>query len=42
VKPKTGFFRDGCCNTGREDAGKPHGLRRHDRRVSRVFQIVRQ
>jgi uncharacterized protein (DUF2237 family) len=21
TKPKTGFFRDGCCNTGREDAG---------------------
>ena len=21
MKPKTGFFRDGCCNTGREDAG---------------------
>jgi len=19
--PKTGFYRDGCCNTGREDAG---------------------
>ena len=19
MKPKTGFFRDGCCNTGRED-----------------------
>jgi uncharacterized protein (DUF2237 family) len=23
MKPKTGFFRDGCCNTGREDAGSP-------------------
>src|SRR5580704_11148296 len=21
MKPKTGFFRDGCCNTGREGAG---------------------
>jgi uncharacterized protein (DUF2237 family) len=21
AKPKTGFFRDGCCNTGAEDAG---------------------
>ena len=21
MKPKTGFFRDGCCNTVREDAG---------------------
>ncbi len=21
IKPMTGFFRDGCCNTGREDAG---------------------
>src|SRR6266853_1947500 len=21
MKPKTGFFRDGCCNTGREDVG---------------------
>lgn len=21
IKPMTGFFRDGCCNTSREDAG---------------------
>lgn len=21
IKPTTGFFRDGCCNTGREDIG---------------------
>jgi uncharacterized protein (DUF2237 family) len=21
MKPKTGFFRDGCCNTSREDVG---------------------
>ena len=21
MKPMTGFFRDGCCNTGREDVG---------------------
>ena len=21
IKPMTGFYRDGCCNTGREDAG---------------------
>jgi len=21
IKPMTGFFRDGCCNTGREDVG---------------------
>jgi hypothetical protein len=21
IDPMTGFFRDGCCNTGREDAG---------------------
>jgi uncharacterized protein (DUF2237 family) len=21
AKPETGFFRDGCCNTGREDVG---------------------
>ena len=21
IKPKTGFFRDGCCNTSREDVG---------------------
>jgi len=21
VKPMTGFYRDGCCNTGREDIG---------------------
>ena len=41
MKLKTGFFRDGCCNTGREDAGS-HGLRRYDLGVSRVFQIVRQ
>ena len=23
VGPMTGFYRDGCCNTGREDAGMP-------------------
>jgi uncharacterized protein len=22
-KPMTGFYRDGCCNTGQEDVGKP-------------------
>src|SRR5665647_821777 len=21
IKPMTGFYRDGCCNTGREDIG---------------------
>ena len=21
LKPMTGFYRDGCCNTGRDDAG---------------------
>jgi uncharacterized protein len=21
IKPMTGFYRDGCCNTGREDTG---------------------
>ena len=42
MKPKTGFFRDGCCNTNPEDAREPHGLRRHDCRVSGVFQILRQ
>ena len=21
IKPMTGFFRDGCCNTAREDVG---------------------
>jgi Uncharacterized protein conserved in bacteria (DUF2237) len=21
IKPMTGFYRDGCCNTGREDVG---------------------
>ena len=21
IKPRTGFYRDGCCNTGREDVG---------------------
>ena len=21
IKPTTGFYRDGCCNTGREDIG---------------------
>jgi Uncharacterized protein conserved in bacteria (DUF2237) len=21
-KPMTGFYRDGCCNTGREDVGR--------------------
>ena len=41
MMPKTGFFREGCCNTGRRRR-QPHGLRHHDRSVSRVFQIVRQ
>jgi len=22
IKPMTGFYRDGCCNTGREDIGR--------------------
>ena len=30
IKPMTGFYRDGCCNTEREDVGSQHGLRRDD------------
>ncbi len=29
-KPLTGFFRNGCCDTSREDVGQPYGLRRRD------------
>ena len=39
-KPMTGFYRDGCCNTGRED-WLPRGLRGHDVRISQIFQIAR-
>jgi uncharacterized protein len=42
ISPMTGFYRDGCCNTGREDMGQSYGLRRDDFRFSRVFQIARQ
>ena len=43
IKPMTGFYQDGCCNTGREDIGsQPYDLRRDDFRVSRFFQITRQ
>lgn len=31
LNPMTGFFRDGCCDTGREDFGSHTVLRRHDR-----------
>jgi len=30
IKPTTGFYRDGCCNTGEEDLGSPYGLCRDD------------
>jgi hypothetical protein len=42
IKPMTGFYRDGCCNTGARGHWQPHGLRRDDFRVSRFFQIPRQ
>ncbi|HET9339367.1 MAG TPA: DUF2237 domain-containing protein [Casimicrobiaceae bacterium] len=33
MEPRTGFFRDGCCNTGPED----HGLHVVCARVTRAF-----
>ena len=39
-KPMTGFYRDGCYNTGREDVG--HRLCRHDGGVPHVFEVARQ
>jgi len=42
IKPMTGFYRDGCCNTGREDIGSHTILRRVHIRVSRFFQNTRQ
>jgi Uncharacterized protein conserved in bacteria (DUF2237) len=46
-KPMTGFYRDGCCNTGQEDVGshtrwQSNGLRGDDFGVSRLFEIARQ
>jgi uncharacterized protein len=42
IKPMAGFYRDGCCNTGREDVGSHNDLCRYDFYVSRIFQISRQ
>ena len=42
IKPMSGFYRDGCCNTGREGRWKPYGLRGDDCAVSGFFQIARQ
>ena len=36
--PMTGFYRDGCCNTGAQDAGLARGVRRGVSAVSRVQQ----
>ena len=33
-KPMTGFYRDGCCNTGSEDIGSHTVLRSHDSGIS--------
>ena len=41
LKPMTGFYRDGCCDTGRGGLWQSHGLRRVNSRLSRVFQIAR-
>ena len=38
MNPVTGFYRDGCCNTGLEDVGS----HRHHCRVSRIFKIAWQ
>jgi uncharacterized protein len=40
VKPMTGFYRDGCCNTRRGGLGQSRGLRRGDFCLSGVFQIA--
>ncbi len=38
----TGFYRDGCCNTGPQDRGQPHDLCRGDRGVPRAPARHRQ
>ena len=40
-KPKTGFFRDGCCNTSEQEPAA-HGVRRGDASVPRVLALSRQ
>ncbi len=42
VEPRTGFYRDGCCNTGPEDLGLHVDLRADDRGVPRLFSRARQ
>ena len=42
MKPMTGFFRNGCCDTGPEDSGQPYGLRGDDRGVPVLFEGGRQ
>ena len=41
IKPMSGFYREGCCNTGREDIAV-NGLRCDDFGVPRFFQIAWQ
>ena len=38
TSPMTGFFRDGCCNTGPGRRRLAHGVRRADGRVPGVLQ----
>ena len=41
IKPMSGFYRDGCCNTGR-GRRQSYGLRRDDFGIPGIFQIARQ
>jgi uncharacterized protein len=41
-KPMTGFYRDGCCNTGHEDAGSHTLCALMNSGVSRLFEITGQ
>jgi uncharacterized protein (DUF2237 family) len=41
-KPMTGFYRDGCCNSGQEDIGSHTICALNDIGLSRFFEIARQ
>ena len=42
IKPMTGFYRDGCCNTGREDIGSHTVCAVMTAEFLGLFQIARQ
>ena len=41
-KPMTGFYRDGCCNTGQEDIGSHTVCAVMTVGVPRFFEVARQ